>query len=200
MARAGAKSPAVFIDRDGTLIRERNYLSKIKDVALLSGAPEALRLLKQAGFKLVLVTNQSGIGRGYFSEEAMHRVHRHLQKLLAKKGARLDGIYYCPHGPETGCSCRKPALGMVKKARRELNLDLKNSFTVGDHRGDFLLGRNMGGKGIFVLTGHGRREIEKIRREESGPAPDRVERNLCRAAKWIVRTAAAKARVSVQLK
>jgi len=182
-----AKRPAVFIDRDGTLIREKNYLSKIRDVRLIAGAVEALKLLRRAGYALIMVTNQSGIGRGYFTEEQLRKVHLHLSALLKKKGAALDAIYYCPHHPDEDCKCRKPGLGMVNAAKKEFNLDLRRSYAVGDHTNDFLLGQNMGGKGIFVLTGHGRRERKKIESSKGELSPDKTFRNLFAAAKWIAR-------------
>jgi histidinol-phosphate phosphatase family protein len=179
------RTAAVFIDRDGTLIHEKNYLSKVKDVRLFAKAVDGLRLLQDAGYKLIMVTNQSGIGRGYFTEKKLHQVHAYLEKLLLKKGVKLDAIYYCPHHPDEDCDCRKPKLGMVKRARRELNVDLKRSYTIGDHKGDFLLGQNMGGTGIFVLTGHGKHEYEKIKKSNGALNPDRVEKSFYTAAKWI---------------
>jgi D-glycero-D-manno-heptose 1,7-bisphosphate phosphatase len=187
LARRVKKRPAVFIDRDGTLIREKNYLSKIKDVQLIKGAVEAVKLLKSSGYKVIVLTNQSGIGRGYFTEPELLKVHAFLVKLLKKKGVILDGIYYCPHHPDADCSCRKPKTGMVIKAKRKLNLDLESSYTIGDHKGDFLLGQNMGGKGIFVLTGHGKHELKKIKAEPEKYIPDHISSNILSAAKWIIK-------------
>lgn len=187
MAESAKKSFAVFIDRDGTLIREKNYLSKVSDLKLITGAVDALKLLRQAGYKLILITNQSGIGRGYFTEKKLLQIHESLQKMLDKKGVKLDGIYYCPHIPDDNCTCRKPKLGLVKKAAKEFNINLKKSYTVGDHPGDFLLGQNMGGKGIFVLTGHGNKEHEKIKDGGGELKPDRIEKNLLSAAQWIIK-------------
>lgn len=187
MGTTRTRNPAVFLDRDGTVIREKNYLSKIKDLRLLSGAVAGMKLLKKAGYKLVLITNQSGIGRGYFTEAKLKKIHVRLAEMLKEKGAPLDAIYYCPHLPDDECACRKPKLGLIRKAGKRLNLDLKRSFSVGDHPGDFLLGQNMGGKGIFVLTGHGRKEFRNLRRREDGARPDRVERNLLSAARWIAK-------------
>lgn len=186
MGKRNGKETAVFIDRDGTVIKEKDYLRKIKDIELFPQSIKALKLLKGAGFKLVMVTNQSGIGRGYFSEIKLLAIHAALQKTLRKKGVAFDAVYYCPHLPDAGCSCRKPNLGMVKDAQKKFKLDLKNSYSIGDHKGDYLLGRKMGGKGIFVLTGHGRREYAKFMKDSSIPRPDRVEKNIYTAAKWIV--------------
>ena len=184
------KNAAVFIDRDGTLIKEKDYLSRIKDIELFSRSVDALKLLKRAGFKLILVSNQSGIGRGYFTENKLKQIHSALQKILRKKGAGFDAMYYCPHLPDEGCSCRKPNLGLVNLAKKKFNLDLKSSYSIGDHKGDFLLGRNMGGKGIFVLTGHGRRELGKFSAARSAPTPHRIENNIYSAAKWILKDSA----------
>jgi histidinol-phosphate phosphatase family protein len=187
VATTDSQRRAVFIDRDGTLIREKNYLSKIKDVALISGAVEALKALQRAGYLFVIVSNQSGIGRGYFTEKKLLQIHRYLRKLLLGKGVTPDGIYYCPHHPDAGCDCRKPRLGMIKQAQKELGIDLAASYTIGDRKGDYLLGRNMGGKGIFVLTGHGKTELKKIRQTQGLPQPDCIARNLPAAARWILK-------------
>ena len=177
---------AVFIDRDGTVIKEKDYLRKIKDIELFPQTVRSLKLLKSAGFKLILITNQSGIGRGYLTENKLKNIHVYLQKLLKKKGTGFDAIYYCPHLPDAGCACRKPNLGLVKLAKTKFKIDLKRSYSIGDHKGDFLLGRNMGGKGIFVLTGHGRHEYAKFMKDRSIPRPHRIEKNIYSAAKWIL--------------
>ncbi|MBN1823582.1 MAG: HAD family hydrolase [Endomicrobiales bacterium] len=181
MATGDRKNRAVFIDRDGTLIHEKNYLHKIKDVRFYTRAVEALKKLKALGYRIIVVTNQSGIGRGYFKESDLKKVHAFLARYFSRRGVRIDAIYYCPHAPDAGCSCRKPRLGLVKKAQKRFNLDLKKSYVIGDHNNDFLLGKNMGGKGIFILTGHGKEEIKKIK----DTRPDRIEKNLLSAAKWI---------------
>lgn len=188
MAGFRGKNKAVFIDRDGTVIRERNYLRKVKDIRLLSGAVEGMKALRAAGFKLVMVTNQSGIGRGYFTEKKLRQIHAALQRLLSAKGAPFDRMYYCRHVPDDRCACRKPKTGMVEKAARELRLDLKRSFSMGDHTNDFLLGQNMGGRGVFLLTGHGREEYrEKIMKDRAGLRPDKIARNFMEGAKWIIK-------------
>jgi histidinol-phosphate phosphatase family protein len=186
VGKPNTKSRAVFLDRDGTVIREKNYLRHIKDIQLIAGVVPALKKLRKHGFKLVLVTNQSGIGRGYFTEEKLLRIHDHFQEMLGKKGVRFDAIYYCPHHPDDNCACRKPKLGLVKRAKKELNIDIRASYTVGDHTNDFLLGQNMGGKGIFVLTGHGPREKEKIMASDGKLKPDYIAKNLSAAVRWIV--------------
>lgn len=152
--------PAVFLDRDGTLIRERDHLSRPDQVELAPGAGEALRALREAGFALVVVTNQSGIARGLFDEEDYRAVTARLEALLAGQGARLDRVYHCPHHPDfTGpCGCRKPAPGMFERARDELGVALEASWVVGDRARDLLPARTFGGRGVLVRTGWGRGE------------------------------------------
>jgi histidinol-phosphate phosphatase family protein len=186
LERHDRKSPAVFIDRDGTIIYERNYLRKIKDIKLFAFAVESMKLLKEHGYKLVIITNQSGIGRGYFSEARLKKIHLRLLEMLGRKGVKIDAVYYCPHLPDDGCECRKPKLALVRLAQRKLRLDLKRSCSIGDHMGDYLLGKNMGGKGLFVLTGHGREVLKMIDSPKTKVKPDFVAKNILVAAKWIV--------------
>ena len=154
--------PAVFLDRDGTLIEERGYLSKLEDIALFADTPAALRRLRDAGFALVVVTNQAGIARGYFDEAFVQKAHRCLGEMLAAEGIVIDGYYYCPHHPDglvpeysRVCRCRKPAPGMVEHAARDLDLDVDRSFVVGDKWLDVELATNAGARGILVRTGYG---------------------------------------------
>jgi D-glycero-D-manno-heptose 1,7-bisphosphate phosphatase len=152
----------VFLDRDGTLIEERGYLGKLEDIVLLAGAPAALRLLRDAGYALVLVTNQAGVARGFFDEAFVREAHRYLAGLLAREGIVLDGYYYCPHHPDgvvpeyaRACRCRKPGPGMVEQAVRELDIAVGGSFVVGDKWLDVELATNAGARGILVRTGYG---------------------------------------------
>jgi histidinol-phosphate phosphatase family protein len=186
LAKFRKKNKAVFIDRDGTIVREKNYLRRIKDLKLLSGAVEGLRALRSAGFKIIMVTNQSGIGRGYLTEAKLRQIHSHLQKLLSRKNAAFDAVYYCKHLPEDGCGCRKPNLGMARAAAEKFNIDFKASYSIGDHVNDFLLGQNMGGKGVFILTGHGKEEFRKMRKDPGIYKPDHVARNFRAGVKWII--------------
>ena len=176
----------VFLDRDGTLIHDRPgfYLSHPDQIRFYRGTIEALRLLRRAGFALVVVSNQSGLARGFLDEPALKRVHARLKARLRERGARLDGIYYCPHGPDDGCRCRKPQPTLARRAARELGLALAGSFIVGDKRADVDLGRRLGLTSIHLLTGHGR---DQIQRHGRGLRPDRTCRNLFEAARWILR-------------
>lgn len=171
------KSKAVFIDRDGTLIEEVNFLHRVEDLQYFSYTDEAIRLLKENGFLVVLVTNQSGIGRGIYTENDMHAIHAQIQTDLTEK---LDAIYFCPHLPNEGCTCRKPNLGMIESAMADLPIDLENSWMIGDKMLDVELGLNAGIKTVFVLTGYGKKHLEKLKRK-----PHTVAENLLEAVKII---------------
>ncbi|HEX8861838.1 MAG TPA: HAD family hydrolase [Actinomycetes bacterium] len=151
---------AVFLDRDGTLVEEVPYLHDPALVRLVPGASGALRRLAAAGFALVVVTNQAGVARGYYGEDAVGRVHRRLRELLAAGGVALDGIWYCPHHPDgavaelaRACRCRKPGPGMLEAAAAELGIDLGASYLVGNDAGDVGAGRAAGVTPLFVTTG-----------------------------------------------
>lgn len=155
--------PAVFLDRDGTLIEHVHYLTDPADVRLVEGAAEAIRSLQENGYACVVVTNQSAIGRGMLDEEGLERIHAVMNAQLAERGVRLDGIYFCPVVPGVDDRSvvehpdRKPGPGMLLTAARELDLDLSRSWTVGDSLSDMVAGRNAGCAGsILVLTGAGR--------------------------------------------
>jgi D-glycero-D-manno-heptose 1,7-bisphosphate phosphatase len=144
-----------LLDRDGTIIVDRHYLSDPAQVELLPGAAEGLRRLQDLGFGLVVVTNQSGIGRGYFDEAQLTRIHERMAALLAAEQVRLDGIYVCPHRPEAQCSCRKPEPGLVFSAAVELNFEPSESLVIGDKSSDIVLGQRIGATTILVRTGYG---------------------------------------------
>jgi len=163
------KKKAVFLDRDGTINVEVGYLSDPEELELIPGAARAVARLNDAGFVVVVVTNQAGVARGYFTEEDVVAVNRRLVEVLQPEGARIDGIYYCPHHPEFGdetyrkdCECRKPNTGMVRQAVDNFNIEVSRSYVVGDHVGDVLLGVNAGARSIHVLTGHGADERQKL--------------------------------------
>lgn len=162
-----AGRPAAFLDRDGTLIVEREYLADPEGVELIPGAADALRQLAAAGFRLVIVTNQSGIARGYYGEAEFRAVQRRVEECFAEAGIRFDGVYHCPHHPEiTGaCECRKPGLGMYRRAGRELGLDLSRSIYVGDRPSDVLPALELGGTGFLVRTGYGAAHVAEVPRE-----------------------------------
>jgi D-glycero-D-manno-heptose 1,7-bisphosphate phosphatase len=149
-------------------------------------AAEAIRRLNQAGVPVVVVTNQSGVARGYFPESLLHDVHERMKRELAQAGAHLDAVYYCPHGNSDACDCRKPKPGMLHRAARELGIDLKRSFVVGDRYGDMELAFNAGAKAIFVKTGYGLGDFTW--HAQAWPRqPDLITENLETAVDWILR-------------
>lgn len=164
-----AKRRAVFLDRDGTINVEVQYLSKVEEFQLIPGVPLALKRLKDAGFLLVVVTNQSGIGRGLYDEEALQKIHEHMHEDLAQYGINIDACYFCPHHPEhaTGdyrreCACRKPLPGMLEQAAADLDIDLSRSYMIGDKLGDVQAGLNAGCTSLLVLTGYGSKEASSL--------------------------------------
>jgi len=170
----------VLLDRDGTVIVERNYLADTALVELLPGAAEGLRNLAAVGFGLVIVTNQSGIGRGYFDWPTLESVHARMQSLLGAEGVRLDGIYVCPHTPDDSCECRKPKRGLVDQAVARLGFDPAESVVVGDKACDIALGSRIGACTVLLRTGYG------AETEASGAAtPDYVVDGLADAARVI---------------
>lgn len=156
--------PGVFLDRDGTLIQEKTYLADPEGVVLIDTAPRALADLRSAGFKLVVVTNQSGIARGLYTENDYHAVAKRVDEVLARVGVPVDGTFYCPHHPDFGvpCDCRKPLTGMYRQAAKALGIDLAGSYFVGDKISDVLPALELGGMGILVRTGYGSEEEPRI--------------------------------------
>jgi D-glycero-D-manno-heptose 1,7-bisphosphate phosphatase len=181
---------AVFLDRDGTINEEVEYLHDPRELHLLPGAPVAIRLLNEAGVPVILVTNQAGIGRGYYSEVAMQKTNRELDGRLAAHSARLDAIYYCPHHPEDGCDCRKPQPGMLTQAAEEQHIDLQRSFVVGDKVSDLEAGWRVGCRPVLVLTGYGVEAREAFR--EHAFQPEYIAENLLQAVQWILTQAGSK--------
>jgi D-glycero-D-manno-heptose 1,7-bisphosphate phosphatase len=188
-SRAPALRAAVFVDRDGTLVRELGYLADPDQLELLPGAAEALARLRAAGYPVVLVSNQSGVGRGLFPLARVHQVMARLRRLLRARGVELDAIHFCPHRPEDGCSCRKPNPGLIERAAADLRLWPRRSVVIGDKLLDSAAARTAGARGILVRTGYGREEEARLRARSSGasePAPDLVCDDLPAAADWIL--------------
>ncbi|MBI2914242.1 MAG: HAD family hydrolase [Chloroflexi bacterium] len=174
-------SRLVVLDRDGTLIEERPYLSDPRQVVLLPGVAEALRALQDQGARLAVATNQSGVGRGYFGLEAVERVNRRLRELLAREGVSLEGVYVCPHRPNDRCGCRKPGAGLLERAAWEIGDYFANAFVVGDKECDIEMGRRAGATSLLVRTGWGRQT------EAAGAAlPDHIADDLVGAARLIL--------------
>ena len=175
----------MFLDRDGTVTEEVGYLNHLSRFRLLNGAADAIRKLNEASLPVIVVTNQSGVGRGYFPEQLVRDVHEEMTGELHKVGARLDAVYYCPHVSSDNCECRKPKIGMLKRAARELELDLTNSFVVGDRQSDVELSHNAGARSILVRTGYG--EGELAWHGKNWPRqPEFVAADLPVAVQWIL--------------
>ncbi|MFX0072309.1 MAG: D-glycero-beta-D-manno-heptose 1,7-bisphosphate 7-phosphatase [Candidatus Hermodarchaeota archaeon] len=175
------KKHAIFLDRDGVINKEVNYLADPAQFEFIPGSIEALKIFKQNGFLLIVITNQAGIARGFFSEETLNQIHNKMKKILNQNGIILDDIFYCPHHPDfTGqCDCRKPKPGMILKAQRKYNIDLQASFMVGDTLIDIKTGQAANCKTVLVLTGYGRKERDKI----LSIKPDYIFENLLEFAK-----------------
>ncbi len=169
---------AIFLDRDGTIVVERDYIRDPKQVELIPGAGEAINGFHSLGFLAVLVTNQSAVARGYITEERLIEINKRMESLLSQEGAFLDAIYFCPHHPDDGCYCRKPMPGLLKRAYKDLNIDRGGSFVIGDMDCDIGLGKREGIKTILVLTGHGRETLKKTE-------PDYVVDNILEAGRLL---------------
>jgi D-glycero-D-manno-heptose 1,7-bisphosphate phosphatase len=189
--------PAVFLDRDGTLAHEVGYINHLSRFQLYPFAVEAVRLVNRAGFLAVVVTNQAGVARGYFPETMIQEVHGHLRAVMEAGGARLDGIYYCPHHPSAGeppyrqdCDCRKPRPGLALRAASELGIDLSRSWVVGDRPGDLELAGRVGARGALVKTGYGLGELA-FNRATFPREPDLIAEHALEAVIGIVAAARA---------
>jgi len=182
--RDGPPAAAAFIDRDGTLVVERGYLADREEVELLPGVPHALRELSAAGMRLVVVSNQSGVGRGFFPRRRVYEAMARLRELLRLHGVEIDAIYFCPHRPEHGCRCRKPGTELLEQAAANLNLALPKSVMIGDKLLDAATGQNARGRGILVQTGYGADEAARPAGGDFPNPPDYVARDLGDAVRW----------------
>lgn len=169
--------PAIFIDRDGTINEDVGYVSSPGELVIYPFAAEAVRLVNESGMKAVVITNQSGVARSLYSEQALGTIHDHLARELALAGARLDAIYYCPHHPEIGdetyrkrCECRKPRPGLLHRAARDHDIDLAASYVIGDKASDMNLAAEVGAAGVLVLTGYGGETLRARDRRPCSPA------------------------------
>ncbi|MBI4040336.1 MAG: HAD family hydrolase [Deltaproteobacteria bacterium] len=177
---------AVFLDRDGTINVEReNYVLRIEELEIMEPAFGAIRLFNQHQLKSIVITNQSCIGRGLLSEEALGTIHAHFLKLLAHQNAHIDSIYYCPHHPLDLCACRKPNIGMLERAAKEQGVHLAGSYMIGDRDFDILAGKNAGCTTILVLTGAGKLSLERL--QALSIQPDWIFENILEAAHWITK-------------
>lgn len=178
--------PAVFVDRDGTIAEEVGYLNHVSRFRIFPFVASAIQRLNEAAWPVVVITNQSGVGRGYFPESLVSEVNELMKKQLSKTGATIDAVYYCPHTSADNCSCRKPKTGMLERAAREHSLDLCRSYVVGDRYADIELARNAGARGILVRTGYGEGELA-WHAAEWPTQPDFVAKHLSEATDWILR-------------
>ena len=196
LSPASLAGVTVFLDRDGTLNIDSGYLKSPDDLTVLPGVGAALAKLKQAGARLIVVTNQSGVGRGYFTSKDLEAIHSKLRLVLAEDGVTLDGLYFCPHHPDDRCNCRKPARGMVDRALAELQVDLSRAYVVGDSARDVELARQVGAKGLLVMTGpSGAEALADLTARDL--SPDHVADDLSQAVEWIIAHATRKAAADV---
>jgi len=170
---------AIFLDRDGTMAIDVVYCSRPEDFKLFPLAARAVKLLNDHGYKVIVVTNQSGVARGYFTEDMLEKIHQKMQEDLAKEGAIVDGIYHCPHHPDDKCKCRKPEPEMVLRAVSEHDIDLQRSFVVGDKQMDVQLGKRVGCRTVLIAPDAGGDEARPF-------SPDYVAPDLYQAAQWII--------------
>lgn len=184
------QNKAVFLDRDGTINVEIEYLHEPNKFRFIKRVPDALKLLKEKGYYLIIVTNQGAIGKGMYKIKDMELTHEHMIKELSKKNIRLDGIEYCPHKAEDNCECRKPNPGMILNAAKKYDIDLSASWMIGDKLSDIIAGNKAGTKTILVFTGYGRKEFKKLRKmkeiEANLSTPTYVANNLWDATKKII--------------
>lgn len=186
------KRPALFMDRDGTVSEEVGYVNHLSRFRLFPYSAEAIKLLNENGWLAIIVTNQAGVARGYFSEDIILKVHDQIRQDLEKASAKLDAIYYCAHHPSVGeppyrfdCDCRKPKTGLIERAGADFEIDLERSWMVGDRYGDIELARNARLHSAFVLSGYGRGEWE-YQRDSWSMEPEVVAENLLEAVKKII--------------
>jgi D,D-heptose 1,7-bisphosphate phosphatase len=179
------KYPTVFIDRDGTINIDPGYISRPEDFELYPFAAQAIEILNSRGWLVVVVTNQSGIGRGYYTEETMNSIHDKMIENLAAQGAKIDGIYFCPHKPDTECDCRKPKTGMFEQAIKDLPIDTTRMVMIGDKYSDMQAGFAAGMRTIMVETGNGEEELA-LESDKWVRQPDFVVKNLLEAVKVVV--------------
>ena len=186
------KKPAVFIDRDGTINEQMGYINHLSRFVLLPGVFEAVRLLNNNGFLAIVITNQSGVARGYFPVDLVFEVHDLMKNLFKEEGAVIDEIYFCPHHPQgiipeytCACDCRKPGTDLIDQALESFDIDMFRSYSIGDRYSDMELGYRLGLKNIMVMTGYGAGELKYLS-PESGIKPTYIAEDLLSAVHWIL--------------
>lgn len=189
------KNIAVFLDRDGTINEEVGYLDCLDKLKIIPAAYEAIKLINESGMKAVAISNQSGVARGFFTEEFVIALNKTIQLALNERSAHIDGFYYCPHHPTDGngiyrqkCNCRKPAPGMLMQAAEELDIDLAHSYFVGDRFIDMETAKKVGAKGVLVMTGYGEDLLQNGGPDRATPEnkPDFIAADILEAVQWIL--------------
>jgi len=180
---------AFFLDRDGTLIEENQYISSPEQIEIIDGNFDAIRLMNEAGYLVIIISNQSGVARGYFKEDTVPIINSSIEKIFADKNCTIDAFYYCPHFPEgivpeysIICDCRKPKTGLIKQAEKDFDIDLSKSYFIGDRLTDVQCGRNAGMEGILLLTGYGKKALAETNEQQDF----RIFNNLFEAMKCIL--------------
>lgn len=176
---------AIILDRDGTLIEDKDYAYKIEDFELLPGVIEGLKIL-QKNFLLFIVTNQSGIGRGYYTDREFHKFNDHLIGILKENKIRIERTFYCPHVKEDNCECKKPKIKYIREIIDGWNVDINNSWVIGDHPSDILFGINAGSKTVYLISGHGKKHLHEL--EVEGIKPTMISSNFLDTVKKILET------------
>jgi D-glycero-D-manno-heptose 1,7-bisphosphate phosphatase len=186
------KKPALFMDRDGTINEQMGYINHMSRFLILPRVAEAVRLLNENHILAIVVSNQSGVAKGYHPIDLVHQLHTHLQTTLRKEGALIDGIYFCPHHPRgtipeyaNACHCRKPETGLIEQARESFDIDLTNSYVVGDRHTDMEMAHRAGMRGILVKTGYGLGEIDYVLPHQS-TQPVHIAEDLLEAVQWVL--------------
>ncbi len=181
---------AVFIDRDGTINEEVGYVDSIERFRILPGVSDAIRKLNEKNIPAIVISNQSGIARGYFTADFVNTLHQWMTAEIEKHGGSLNGIYVCPHHPDEGCACRKPRPGMLLKAAKEHGVSLRNSCVIGDKLIDIETAHSVGARGVLVMTGYGTEEMKLLTDQDPDDRPDHIASNLNEAVSWIINEAA----------
>ena len=174
----------IFLDRDGTISDDTMYPHKAEDFRLLPGVVEGLKKLSKE-YMFIIITNQSGIGRGIFKEEDMYKFNEKLINELKKENIKIKKIYFCPHTPEDNCDCRKPATKNIEQAKKDFDIDMESSWMIGDHPSDVELGKRAGTRTIYLKTGHGQKHLEDL--EKDGINPNFIAENFSQAANFIIK-------------
>ncbi|MDP2855301.1 MAG: HAD family hydrolase [Smithellaceae bacterium] len=190
------KNTAIFLDRDGTINDEVGYLDHEKKLQIIPAAFEAIRLINESGMKAVVITNQAGVARGFFTEAFVRKINGQVQSALLEQGALIDRFYFCPHHPTEGndpyrriCNCRKPEPGMLQQAAADLDIDLARSYLIGDRFQDIEAAHRAGARGVLVMTGYGQDLMQEVGPDRANELnqPDYVARDILEAVHWILK-------------